>query len=172
MDTPKPILPIVDGRRDFIEAHKKELIGIGVLSGILLLYGLYRLYRYFRKPAIVAGQVASSPTTVIVQQQAAPAPALAPPPPTTVIIQQPPPAAQTTTTQSQQQRKLRQAQAIATAQPAPSATGQIVKKQPTPAGVVIRKQTPRLPNAQQVKGNLPSTGNVVFTGYSPQYRLT
>ena len=43
-------LPIIDGRRDFMETYKNELIAIGVLSGLLVVIVIYLVYRRFTAP--------------------------------------------------------------------------------------------------------------------------
>ena len=182
MDVPKDIISIVDERRDFIEAHKKELIGIGILLGLLMIYSLYRFYRWWKTPSV--GAVGPAPTTVIIQQQ---------PPATSVKIQQrtaAPQVVRVQATKTQQQRAVAQPPVVApqvvgvqaaktqqqrTATSQPPVVGVQANKtqqQRTAAVAQPQKKTPPLTrvNNQKVVVNLPSAQGPVSTGFSPVFR--
>lgn len=201
---------VVDWRHDFIQTHKKELIGIGVVIGLILLVGIYRL---FKRPStavqkqIIPGQPQG--TTVIIQQQQQPPPQQQPSAvaPTTIQVrqqqrpQQKPQssAVAPSTTQMRPQQRPQQSSAVApsTAQMrtqqrpqqkqqssavAPS-TAQMRPQQRLPQALKTKKRKPtqiqksqqkppkfpRLEKATQIKANLPSTGNIVSTGFSNQF---
>jgi hypothetical protein len=57
-------------------------------------------------------------------------------------------------------------------QPATAVRTQKISTPSQMAPTTRKHQTPRLPNAEQIKSNLPNTGNFVSTGFSPEYRLS
>ena len=83
MDTTLPPIPLPNSRRDFIQAHKKELIILGVLLGLFLLFVIYIIYRRFTSPATMAPTVIQlkqpAPTVTQVKTQQMKAPQLTPP---------------------------------------------------------------------------------------------
>lgn len=158
MDTTSTIPPVVvDSRRDFIQTYKKELIIIGVLSGVIVMIILYALYLRFKAPRA---------------QQAVPLP----PPPRAqqAVPLPPPPRAQQAVPQVRAQivspprvqQAVPQARAPQQTVPPPSRALQQAAVLP------IKKQQkfPRLGRSKQINPNLPNISNQIPTGFSNQFK--
>jgi len=179
----------VNRRKDFIEAHKKELIGIGILSGVVIILIIYKVYRRYKTPQPqiiqIRQQQAKTQAVAPIQIKTQVAPQLAKTQavaPIQIKTQVAPQQAKTQavapiqiktqavapiqikTQVAPQQIKQKQAKTQAGA---PTQAKQKVKTQVTPQAQTIAppQKFPRLANVH----SLPNISSVVSTGFSNKF---